>query len=55
MKKAVLKKFAVFTAKFQTCNFIKKRLQHTPLNMYIEMFKSTYFEEHLLMAMIVQM
>ena len=28
MKKAVLKHFAIFTGKLQTCNFIKKRLQH---------------------------
>ena len=29
MKKAVLKNFAIFTGKLQTCNFIKKRHQHS--------------------------
>ena len=28
MKKAAFKNFAMFTGKLQTCNFIKKRLQH---------------------------
>ena len=49
MKNAVLKNFAVSTGKLQTCNFIKKRLQHRcfPLNI-CEIFKNTYFKEHLL-------
>ena len=34
MKETVLKNFAIFTGKFQACNFIKTRLQHRcfPLN-----------------------
>ena len=33
-KKAVLKNFAIFTAKLQACNFTKNRIQHRcfPLN-----------------------
>ena len=54
MKKGVLKNFAIFTGKhnkvasLQTCNFIKK---DTPVRVLscgqCEIFKSTYFEEHL--------
>ena len=54
MKKAVLKNSAIFTGKLQTCNFIKKRLQHRfcPLNIAKSeyLFQNTYFEEHLLLA-----
>ena len=48
-KKVVLKNFVVFAGKLQTCNFIKKRLQHRcfPLNI-CKIFKNTYFKEHLL-------
>ena len=48
MKKAVLKNFAIS----QTCNFIKKRLQHKwfPLNTTKFPTKNSYFEKHLLMA-----
>ena len=51
MKKAVLKNFAIFTGKLQTCNSIKKRLKYKifPLNI-AGFFKSTYFEEYLLTA-----
>ena len=54
MKKAVLKNLTIFTGKLQTCNFIKKRLQHRYFpalsSEYCEIFKNTYFEEHLLTA-----
>ena len=56
MKKAVLKNFAIFVGKLQSCNFIKK----TPTNFftptlvfsseYCEIFKSIYLEEHLITA-----
>ena len=41
MEKAVLKNFAVFTAKLQTWNFIKKRLQHRCFPLNIAKFLST--------------
>ena len=54
MKKAVLKNLTIFTGMLQTCNFIKKRLQHRYFPVlsseYFEIFKNTYFEEHLLTA-----
>ena len=48
MKKAVLKNFADLKA----CNFIRKRLQHRCWVLqhtceYCQIFKNTYFEEHL--------
>ena len=50
MKKGVLKNFAIFSGKLQTCNLIKKRLQHRclPLNIANFFLKNTYFEVHLL-------
>ena len=47
MKKAVLQNFK---GKLHTCNFIKMRLQHWCSPEYCEVFKNTYFEEHLLTA-----
>ena len=46
MKKAVLKNFAIFTGKLQTCNCIKKRLQHNYYltSEYWELFKNTCFQ-----------
>ena len=40
-KKAVLKHFAIFTGKLQTCNFIKKRLQHRSFPLSIAKFLRT--------------
>ena len=52
MKKAVLKNFVMFTGKFQTWNFIKKRFQkEIQFSLeYCEIFKNSYFEDHLLTA-----
>ena len=48
MKKAVLKNFAIFTGKLQACNFIKNTLQQRCFpSEYCEIFKNSYFEEHL--------
>ena len=57
-EKVVLNNFAIFRGKYlcwrlffnknvglQACNFIKKRLQHRCK--YCQIFKNTYFEEHL--------
>ena len=41
MKKAVLKHFAIFTGKLQTCNFSKKRLQHRPFPVNVAKFLRT--------------
>ena len=50
-KKLFLKHFAIFLGKLLACNFIKKRLQRQMFSSeYCEIFKSTYFEEHLLAA-----
>ena len=43
MKKAVLKNFAIFTAKLQACNFIEKRPVLS--SEYGGIFKNTYFEK----------
>ena len=40
-KKAVLRHFAIFTGKLQTCNFIKKRLQHRSFPLSIAKFLRT--------------
>ena len=50
MEKSALKNFAIFTGMLQACNFIKKGLQHRCSFEYYEIFKNTYFEEHLLTA-----
>ena len=58
-KIGVLKNFAIFTGKrlrwitfnkvagLEDCNFITKRLQQVFSSEYCEIFKNTYFEEHL--------
>ena len=46
MKKAVSKNFAIFTGKLQACNFFKNRPVFSSKN--CEIFKNTYFKEHLL-------
>ena len=48
-KKSVLKNFALFTGKLQTCNFIKKKTQVFSSE-YCEIFNNTYFEELVLRA-----
>ena len=50
MKKTVLKNFATFTGKLQACNFIKQTPTLVFFSEYCEIFKNTYFEEHLLTA-----
>ena len=61
IKKAILKYFVIFTGKrlwwclffnqvagHQTCNFMKRRLQHRYfLVSFGKFYKNTYFEEHL--------
>ena len=56
-KKDVLRNFAVFTGKherqclFSSCNFVKKEtLAHGFSSEYFQIFKNTYFTEHLWMA-----
>ena len=50
MNKAVLKNFAIFTGKHLCCSLFLLKLQ-TPTQVfsceYCEIFKNTYFEEHL--------
>ena len=46
MRKAVLKKFALFTQKLQTLNFIKKRLQHRYFPLNIAKFLKTGFHNY---------
>ena len=48
MKKDVLEKFAIFTGKLQACNFIKRNPTQVFSCEYCEVFKNTYYEEHLL-------
>ena len=50
MKKAALKNFAIFTGKLQACNFIKNTPTQVFFSKYYEIFKNTYFEEHLTAA-----
>ena len=48
MKKALLKNLAIFIGKLQACNFIKNTPTQVFSSEYCEIFKNTYFEEHLL-------
>ena len=43
----VLKKFPIFTCGLQACNFVKETPAQVFSCEYCEIFKSTYFEEHL--------
>ena len=44
------KNFALLTGKLQACNFIKRDPTQMFFSEYCEIFKNTYFEEHLLKA-----
>ena len=43
----VLKEFPIFTCGLQACNFVKETPAQVFSCEYCEIFKSTYFEEHL--------
>ena len=48
MKKFVLKSFAILTGKLRVCNLLKRDFSTGFPTEYCKIFKSTYFEEHLL-------
>ena len=53
METPVLETLFNKAAAFQACNFIRKKLRHRFSCDYCEIFKNTYFEEHLRTAAIV--
>ena len=50
----VLKKFPIFTCGLQACNFVKETPAQVFSCEYCEIFKNTYFEEHLWTAASIQ-